>query len=344
MALNSALPSISSSGIKAILSALQQMGLDIQTLQDEVGLSAFNLEDTDLRISCAYSIEIYNLAQKYWQGENFGLQHGLHYQPFMLGIVGHLAATAKTGLDALLNFVTYQKACGEGLRLDILESDSAPTVSASMWIHPAMEDKADPGMVDSFFVALMNCTRLLTGRSDQLIRVELKRPKPESSQEYQKVFACHVLFSQSQDKLVLCRKLLDVPLLTANPALHQLLTMQSHSILNKIEDEHDFSNRVRHEMVRCIDGNKIDIERVAGNLCISARTLQRKLKEKEQQFQQLLDEVRTEFATFQLKQNTISIDEQAYLLGFSEPSVYRKSFKRWTGQTPSEFRKSLEAG
>ena len=105
--------------------------------------------------------------------------------------------------------------------------------------------------------------------------------------------------------------------------------------------EHDFSNRVRHEIVRCIDGSKVDIERIAQSLCISSRTLQRKLKEKGLQFQQLLDEVRTEFATYQLKQNTISIDEQAYLLGFSEPSVYRKCFKRWTGQTPTEFRRSL---
>ena len=106
-------------------------------------------------------------------------------------------------------------------------------------------------------------------------------------------------------------------------------------------NELDFSNRVRHEIVKCIDGRKIDTDRIAQNLCISSRTMQRKLKEKGHQFQQLLDEVRTEFAIYQLKQNSISIDEQAYLLGFSEPSVFRKSFKRWTGQTPTEFRKSL---
>jgi len=347
MPFSSPTPSISSAGVKSILSALQQMGIDIQAVLNDVNLSTLNLDDSDLRISCTHAFEIYNAGQNYWRRENFGLQHGLLYQPFMLGIVGHLLTTANTGLDALQSFIRYQTAFGEGLRLDISghvdPTDSQPAIAARLWIHPTMKDKVNSSIVDSYFVALMNCVHLLTGRNNQLTQVKLRRPQPDSSEEYERVFDCPILFSQPEDKLILSSKQLEEPLLSANPELHLLLSQKSQSILSSIKSEQDLPNRVRHEIERCIDGSKIDLDRIAQGLRVNSRTLQRRLKEKGQQFQQILDEVRREFATTQLKNGSISIDEQAYLLGFSEPSVYRKSFKRWTGKTPTEFRKSLNS-
>jgi AraC-like DNA-binding protein len=263
----------------------------------------------------------------------------------MLGIVGNLITTANTGLDALQSFIRYQLAFGEGLRLDISEHIEAKypkdTIVAKLWTPPAAKNKVTSKIIDSYFVALMNCVQLLTGNSNQLIQVNLQRPKPDVDEEYKRIFGCPVLFSQAEDELILSSKRLEEPLLSANPALHLLLKQQSQSLLLNSGNVQDFPNQVRHQIEKCIDGSKIDIDRIAQCLCISPRTLQRKLKATNKHFQHLLDEVRNEFAIAHLKGGAISIDEQAYLLGFSEPSVYRKSFKRWTGKTPSEFKRAL---
>lgn len=56
-------------------------------------------------------------------------------------------------------------------------------------------------------------------------------------------------------------------------------------------------------------------------------------------YQQLLNEVRRELAKQYLRDQRHSIRDIAFLLGFAEPSVFVRSFRRWTGQTPGAFRR-----
>jgi hypothetical protein len=57
-----------------------------------------------------------------------------------------------------------------------------------------------------------------------------------------------------------------------------------------------------------------------------------------------LDEVRRELATRYLtKERDLSVSEVAYMLGFSETAPFFRAFKKWTGQTPGEFRKAKAA-
>jgi len=78
---------------------------------------------------------------------------------------------------------------------------------------------------------------------------------------------------------------------------------------------------------------------VAHQLAMSQRTLQRKLREHDTSHQQLLDDLRKNLARTYLDEPSMSIGEVAYLLGFSESSAFHRAFKRWTGQTPSEYRR-----
>jgi len=50
--------------------------------------------------------------------------------------------------------------------------------------------------------------------------------------------------------------------------------------------------------------------------------------------------LRSELATQCVRQSDLSINEITYLLGFSEPSNFTRTFKRWTGSTPSAFREA----
>ncbi len=55
-------------------------------------------------------------------------------------------------------------------------------------------------------------------------------------------------------------------------------------------------------------------------------------------YQAILDEMQRELSIYYLKEEQIAVYEVAFLLGFSEASAFNRAFKRWTGQTPSEFR------
>jgi AraC-like DNA-binding protein len=73
-------------------------------------------------------------------------------------------------------------------------------------------------------------------------------------------------------------------------------------------------------------------------LKMSVRTLHRRLSDEGTSHKQLLEQLRRELAATYLRERAIAISEAAYLLGFSEPSAFHRAFRRWTGQTPAEFR------
>ncbi|WP_240626010.1 helix-turn-helix transcriptional regulator [Spirosoma pollinicola] len=78
---------------------------------------------------------------------------------------------------------------------------------------------------------------------------------------------------------------------------------------------------------------------MAEALSLSPRILQRQLRQDGYSYQQLLDEVRRELAERHLREGILSIKDIALRLGFAEPSVFIRAFRRWTGQTPGMFRR-----
>ena len=83
-------------------------------------------------------------------------------------------------------------------------------------------------------------------------------------------------------------------------------------------------------------------ELIAGDLSVSNRTLQRKLKDEGTSFMELLQDTRLQLARKYLRQPGRSVVETAYLLGFSEPSTFSRAFKRWTGRAPADYRDNPE--
>ena len=56
-----------------------------------------------------------------------------------------------------------------------------------------------------------------------------------------------------------------------------------------------------------------------------------------------MDTVRRELAERYLAEPTLDLTDLAFLLGYSEQSAFQRAFKRWTGQTPGEYRRNLSS-
>jgi AraC-like DNA-binding protein len=80
------------------------------------------------------------------------------------------------------------------------------------------------------------------------------------------------------------------------------------------------------------------VDVIAKALGVSRRTFSRRLTEQGTSFRAILDDVRREFACALLQDRSLSIADVAYFLQYSEPAGFNRSFRRWTGRTPSEFR------
>lgn len=92
-----------------------------------------------------------------------------------------------------------------------------------------------------------------------------------------------------------------------------------------------------------LDGAVPTLATIARALHASPRTLQRALAKEERSFEDVLDAEREAFARTHLADGALSIAEVTYLLGYSEPRAFARAFRRWTGVSPSAFRKRAPA-
>jgi AraC-like DNA-binding protein len=80
------------------------------------------------------------------------------------------------------------------------------------------------------------------------------------------------------------------------------------------------------------------MEAIAAKIGVSRQTLYRNLKAEGVTFEQVLDDLRRTMALDYLRARKVSVNETAYLVGFSDPAAFSRAFKRWTGMSPREAR------
>lgn len=139
-------------------------------------------------------------------------------------------------------------------------------------------------------------------------------------------------------------ELVDVELPGADRALCALLTSQARAALEAQVPLAALAARVRDEVKGRLGRGAVGIEAVSAALGLSARTLQRRLREEGSSYQQVLDAVRAQAAKDWLANAQRSVGELAARLGYSEPGAFDRAFRRWTGQSPSAWRAAALAG
>jgi AraC-like DNA-binding protein len=126
------------------------------------------------------------------------------------------------------------------------------------------------------------------------------------------------------------------PLDTANADLARVNDEIARQYLEQL-DRSSLRDRVRECLMLRLAQGELVAEDIAAALHLSLRSLQRHLADEGSSYDQMLDETRLELARSYLRGH-YSISEIAYLLGYADASCFSRAFRRWTGQTPTQFR------
>ncbi|MFT6274776.1 MAG: AraC-like DNA-binding protein [Halioglobus sp.] len=180
----------------------------------------------------------------------------------------------------------------------------------------------------------------LCGRAIELKRVDFSGEAPLRLERYERLFGCPLNFSQSYDLLYFNSECLAWPVVHTEHSLREFLRTAPYQLL--IMEEDPAGNNLSAQ-VKAIIGHDFkdgfpDFETISAALNMSAPTLRRRLKREGTTFQQLKDSSRCSAAKLHLNRPELSINEVAVQLGFTDPSAFHRSFKKWTGQTPGQFR------
>jgi AraC-like DNA-binding protein len=131
----------------------------------------------------------------------------------------------------------------------------------------------------------------------------------------------------------------NTPIQMANPGLLEYFEKYAQDFLAEMDRKNELTRSVTKIILARLDDENLSIDKVAKEMAMSVRSLQHHLESEGVIFSDLLKDIRERLAQKYLREN-YSVEQITYLLGFSEPSVFRKAFKKWSGVTPREFRES----
>jgi AraC-like DNA-binding protein len=170
------------------------------------------------------------------------------------------------------------------------------------------------------------------------VSVTLSHPKPSCYARFFEYFRSPVFFDAPHNSLTLSIDAVDRNLPGSNPQLAEINDRVVIEYLAKL-DQDNITHKVKAIIIDQLPSGNVTDERVARLLHRSPRKLQRQLQSAGTTFNTILNQIRQDLALQYVGDQDTNMTEIAFLLGFSESSAFSRAFKRWTGVSPSEYRK-----
>src|SRR6201989_2516674 len=159
---------------------------------------------------------------------------------------------------------------------------------------------------------------------------------PADPTPWETAFGCPVHFGAAAFVIELPLSALDIPFPTSDPTVGEMCERMVAQLA--AEQGGCITARVRQALMQLISKGDPRRELVAATLCMSERTLQRRLTEEGTSFIELVDDTRRELAQRYFVNGAYSPTEMSFALGFSDPSNFYRACKRWFGRTPNTLR------
>ena len=148
-------------------------------------------------------------------------------------------------------------------------------------------------------------------------------------------------FGAPRTEVVLDRETWEMPVRASDPGLVALLEQQASDLVAQLPESNGFVSEIRGVIESELAGGDVRLESTATALGMSGRTVQRRLEAESLSYADVVDEVRLEAAKIMMLNPRLSLTEIAYLVGFDEQSSLSRAFKRWTGKSPRDYRRSV---
>jgi AraC-like DNA-binding protein len=330
---------IQAKAVEKIIKAAAARGVSAQPLYQAIELDPAVLKDPDHRIPFARVVQLYEKAAELTGDRAFGLHVGEEVDPKAFDVLGYAVVNSPTLGEALDRMVRYNFIWTNG---SCFEVERGPEFARIVYIYCDESIKERRHDAEMTLAAMAALGRMVTNSDLSPMRVAFQHDRPRDTSEHERIFRCPVQFNADSNQYFLKSTAFNLPIVKADPGLCAVLDRHAAELSARYPREDNLRRRVRSLIKNELSGGNASIERIAAQVGMSARTLQRKLQALGTSHQELLDEMRQELARRYLREPEMAVCEVAYLLGFSESSAFHRAFKRWTGLTPNEFRKRTE--
>lgn len=331
---------------RGLLDFAVRKGAPRADLLARAGLSEAALQHQDNRIAIDRYVALFDAAAALTGEPGIALQYGEAVRMQEVSIVGLICEACERTADVGVELNRYA-----ALVVDEDRGEPATLMRGSwqdgkVWIE--MPDNAltrDYRMVEAEFARLVWNGRVMFANEPafQTIRypgeIHFRHADPGYRAEYERVFQAPVVFESHWNAMQVDSEFLTLKQPQVNRYVFGVLSERADSLLKTLQATKTTRGRVESALVPVLHRGDVGMDAVAEELGMSRPSLYRALKGEGVTFEAVLDELRHKMALSFLADRKVSVNETAYLVGFSEPAAFSRAFKRWTGQSPSTARK-----
>lgn len=258
------------------------------------------------------------------------------------GFWGYAVMSCTTLADALETSMRFWPLTGSLIQLQLQSCDG----ESWLGMKPAFDFVRDDIWrfgVEKFLSSNHLSVAWMVDKGNPVRALELDYPEPQHADRYMQLLGCPVRFGCSQTRVLLDVAALQLPLATSQPQLADMCRERCAQALLALRGEDSLLASVQ-AIVWSNVSRPLSLEAVAEQLGLTSRTLRRRLQGRGSSYQQILDSVREAVARDYLVNTELSIEQIAALVGFSEATTFRSTFKRWTGQSAADIRRTSRPG
>lgn len=319
--------------------ALESYECDRAAIFRRAGIDPDRLSDPNTRHSWVAQTRLWELSVVETGDPCFGLVAARSWHPSVwhaLGFSWQASSTLRDGLERIARYGRLINSAFEAT-IEIRGEELHFRYGISEGVYNVEQEI--PVAVDAAGAVLLTICRSALGEGFTPLRMTLSRPKPNDLEPYERFFRCPLSFPgyRNYDLAVFSRELAEQPLPTADPEVAQHTDSVVRDYLARF-DRQNIGLQVRRAVIDLLPRGETTEEEVARRLHMSARSLQRKLKDSGTTYKEIVDEIRRTLAGEYLDQRHLSLTEISFMLGFSDPSNFSRAFRRWYGVAPSAYR------
>lgn len=250
-----------------------------------------------------------------------------------LGFAEYYAMTSSTLREALGRVVRVFRALAECIDFDFVEEGDR-----ALFVHREVaRPRFSARLAETFFAMVAHRCRTYLGGAFTLLEARFIHPHEDAHPELARVLGIEPKFAAEYDALVFPRECLDRPLCTADRLASDVLDRTFQDLERQVARV-SLPTRVLDALRPALARGDARLDYVAKGLGLSGRTLQRRLEAEGSSFHMLLEQCRKEQALALLTDRDMPVKAVSLALGYADPSIFFRAFRRWTGTSPAAYR------
>lgn len=260
------------------------------------------------------------------------LKIAAHVRPANMGLLGYVASCCNNLGEAFARLQQFENLVYSVNALEVaLQTDQI--------ILRWGAERGRPGhWVDSVAIGvLVAFTRHLSSVPVHPLRIQFTNSRPVNAVDFDQFFACPVSFDGQYTEVVWPANLIETPVKSPDHVMRSMLDQQAQLLLKQVKAGEEAIPGLQKAIQESVSAGLPNLNEVARRLCISTRTLQRRLQEQGSSFRDQLEQVRVGMAKNCLQAGELSLADIANFLAYNDQSAFTHAFKRVTGLSPAKY-------